>query len=227
MNYPKKRKWEQTLSGADQRFGFKEGSSIISTHRATHKNPYPWKWTKTFQKHFKTIANRNVLEVEPSGLYETQWNNIRSRPQQIKHLIWSQIVKCFPKKIETFLRGEENTFSMAVTQPWWKIDIAAINKRGQKEFTSGPDQHHLQYQSLNCWIADEISFLFDWLLPPVSPDDILTKTLFDFKSFDCKQSQQHNPKALEAKNKPRAQWWYRQRQRHWRWYYTENSENAH
>ena len=127
----------------------------------------------------------------------------------------------FPKKIETFLRGEENTFSMAVTQPWWKIDIAAINKRGQKEFTSGPDQHHLQYQSLNCWIADEISFLFDWL-PPVSPDDILTKTLFDFKSFDCKQSQQHNPKALQAKNKPRAQCWYRQRQRHWRWYYTEN-----
>ena len=106
----------------------------------------------------------------------------------------------FPKKIETFLRGEENTFSMAVTQPWWKIDIAAINKRGQKEFTSGQDQHHLQYQSLNCWIADEISFLFDWLpLLPVSPDDILTKTLFDFKSFDCKQSQQHNSKAPKAK----------------------------
>ena len=37
------------------------------------------------------------------------------------------------KKIETFLgEGEENTFSMAVTQPWWKIDIAAINKRAAK-----------------------------------------------------------------------------------------------
>ena len=27
--------------GADQRFGFKDGSSIISTHTATHENLYP------------------------------------------------------------------------------------------------------------------------------------------------------------------------------------------
>ena len=47
--------------GADQRFGFKDGSSIISTHTATHQKPLSLKFNRKDYKYFNKPSTLDLI----------------------------------------------------------------------------------------------------------------------------------------------------------------------